>query len=90
MREIASKVQKSRLEGWCKCIATIIMLTIPIFVPIVKSLGFSPIWFGVIVVLSGELAAIPHPIAIGVWVLAGLLKTLLMGTIYRGIIPFVI
>ena len=66
----------------------LITLTIPIIFPLVISLGFDPIWFGVIVVLIGEIAAITPPVGINVYVVKGVAPDVPMETIFRGILPF--
>jgi C4-dicarboxylate transporter, DctM subunit len=68
--------------------SAMITLTIPIFYPIVTSLGFSPIWFGVIVIMVVEMGAITPPVAMNIWILSAVIKKEPLGTIYRGIIPF--
>jgi C4-dicarboxylate transporter, DctM subunit len=70
-------------------VLAMIALTIPIFFPLVVSLGFDPLWFCVSVVLISEMGAITPPVALNVWLLGGILKgQTSMGTIYRGIFPF--
>ena len=65
-----------------------IVFTVPIFYPVVVGLGFDPIWFGVIVVLIGEIAAITPPVGINVYVVKGVAPDVPMETIFRGILPF--
>ncbi|MCZ6862241.1 MAG: TRAP transporter large permease [Alphaproteobacteria bacterium] len=67
-----------------------ILLTIPIFFPIVVALGFDPIWFGVIVVMVVELGLISPPIGMNVFVIKGMAPDIRLSQIYRGVIPFVI
>ncbi|HUT50499.1 MAG TPA: TRAP transporter large permease [Alphaproteobacteria bacterium] len=67
-----------------------ILLTIPIFFPIVQKLGFDPIWFGIIIVMVVELGLITPPIGMNVFVIKGLAPTVPLGKIYRGVTPFVI
>ncbi|MGD9075543.1 MAG: TRAP transporter large permease subunit, partial [Desulfobacteraceae bacterium] len=67
-----------------------IILTIPIFFPVVTGLGYDPIWFGVIVVTMAEMGQITPPVGINVFVLAGVAKDVPLGTIFRGILPFVV
>ena len=67
-----------------------ILLTIPIFFPIVIALGFDPIWFGVIVVMVVELGLISPPIGMNVFVIKGMAPDIRLSQIYRGVIPFVI
>jgi len=63
-----------------------VMLTIPIFFPLTVSLGFNPIWFGVIIVLVAEIGTITPPIGINVYVVAGVARTVPLETIFKGTI----
>jgi C4-dicarboxylate transporter DctM subunit len=65
-----------------------LVLTIPVFYPITKGLGFDPIWFGVIIVIMMEQGLITPPVGLNVYVISGLVKDVPMGTIFRGIFPF--
>ncbi len=67
-----------------------ILLTVPIFYPIVMDLGFDPVWFGVIVVMVVELGLISPPIGMNVFVIKGMVPRVSLSSIYRGVIPFVI
>mgnify|MGYP003630591121 CR=1 FL=1 len=67
-----------------------ILLTVPIFFPIVVDLGFDPVWFGVIVVMVVELGLITPPIGMNVFVIKGIAPDIKLTTIYAGVIPFVI
>ncbi len=67
-----------------------IMLTVPIFLPIIKQLGFSPIWFGVYVIMVMELGAITPPVGLNCFIINGIARDVPLGTIYRGVIPFVL
>jgi tripartite ATP-independent transporter DctM subunit len=67
-----------------------IVLTIPIFFPIVVALGFDPIWFGVIIVLVVEMGQLTPPVGINVYIIHGIAKSVPMYTIFRGVIPFLI
>jgi TRAP-type C4-dicarboxylate transport system permease large subunit len=67
-----------------------ILLTIPIFFPIVQRLEFDPIWFGVIIVMVVELGLITPPIGMNVFVIKGLAPSVPLGRIYRGVTPFVL
>jgi len=68
----------------------IIMLTIPIFFPVIMALDFNPIWFGILVTRMTEIGVITPPIGINVFVMYGVAKDIPMGTIFRGIVPFLI
>jgi tripartite ATP-independent transporter DctM subunit len=70
----------------------LIMLTIPIFFPIVLNLGYDPIWFGVIIVLVTEMGVITPPVGINVYVVYGVAQQFVpdirLETIFKGIMPF--
>jgi C4-dicarboxylate transporter DctM subunit len=67
-----------------------ILLTIPILFPLVMSLDFNPIWFGIIVARVMEIASITPPIGMNVYVIAGVAPDVPMSSIFKGIIPFLI
>jgi C4-dicarboxylate transporter DctM subunit len=69
---------------------SMILLTIPVFFPLIKGLGYDPIWFGVVVVLVVEMAMITPPVGMNVWVISGIAKNVPMEVIFRGIVPFVL
>ena len=66
----------------------LIIVTIPIFFPIVMKFNFDPIWFGVIVVLVGEMGVITPPVGVNVFVIKGIAPSVPLHVIYRGIFPF--
>ena len=66
-----------------------VLLTIPIVFPIIKALGFDPIWFGVLVVMVVELGLITPPIGMNVFVIKGIAKDVPLESIFRGVLPFV-
>ncbi|KKM12736.1 C4-dicarboxylate ABC transporter permease [Clostridiales bacterium PH28_bin88] len=65
-----------------------ILLTVPIFYPVITSLGFDPIWFGVIMVVVMEQALITPPVGMNVYVIGGVAKDVPLDTIFKGVIPF--
>jgi tripartite ATP-independent transporter DctM subunit len=67
-----------------------VILTVPIFFPSIKALGFDPIWFGVITALMFEAAVVTPPVGINVFGLAGVAKDIPMQTIFRGVMPFML
>ncbi len=67
-----------------------IMLTVPILLPSVISLGYDPIWFGIIITLIVEMGAITPPVGINVYVIKGIASEVPLETIFRGIFPFLI
>ncbi len=66
------------------------LLTVPIFFPLVMALGFDPIWFGIIIVRTMEIGLITPPVGLNVYIIKGVAKDVPMQTIFRGIIPFLI
>jgi tripartite ATP-independent transporter DctM subunit len=66
-----------------------ILLTLPVFFPLVTGLGYDPIWFGVIVVLVVEMALVTPPVGMNVYVISGIAKDVPMEHIFWGIFPFV-
>jgi C4-dicarboxylate transporter DctM subunit len=67
-----------------------IILTVPIIYPIVIGLGFDPIWFGIIIVMTVELGLIHPPVGMNVFVIKSVVKDVSFSTIFKGVIPFVI
>jgi tripartite ATP-independent transporter DctM subunit len=65
-----------------------VILTVPIFYPVILGLGFDPIWFGVIMVLVSEMGVITPPVGMNVYVIHGVAKDVTLFTIFRGILPF--
>lgn len=65
-----------------------IMLTVPILLPTVVSLGYSPIWFGILITLIVEMAAITPPVGINVYVIKSIATDVPLETIFKGIFPF--
>ncbi|MGA6926826.1 MAG: TRAP transporter large permease subunit [Desulfosarcina sp.] len=71
--------------------AGIIMLTTPIFVPIVTDLGFDPLWFGILFVINMEMAYITPPFGFNLFIMKGIVPSSIdMTDIYRSIVPFVV
>ncbi|GAB6147173.1 TRAP transporter large permease [Desulfocicer niacini] len=67
----------------------IVLLTIPVFYPMIQSLDFNPIWFGILVVRVTEMGLITPPVGLNVYIIQGITGEK-MGTIFRGVIPFII
>jgi tripartite ATP-independent transporter DctM subunit len=67
-----------------------IILTVPIIFPVIQSLGFDPIWFGVIIVMTVELGLIHPPVGMNVFVIKTVVKDVSFSTIFLGVIPFVL
>ena len=66
-----------------------IILTIPIIFPVVVALGFDPIWFGVIIVMTVELGLIHPPVGMNVFVIKSVVQDVSFSTIFKGVLPFI-
>jgi C4-dicarboxylate transporter DctM subunit len=67
-----------------------ILLLVPIVYPVILSLGFDPIWFGIILVTVAELGMITPPMGINVFVINTIAPDVKLTTIFRGVIPFIV
>ena len=67
-----------------------ILLTVPIFFPLVMALGFNPVWFGIIIVRVTEIGLITPPVGLNVFIIKGVAGDVSMYTIFRGILPFLL
>ncbi len=68
---------------------SMVLLTIPVFFPVVVGLGFDPVWFGVLIVLVVQIGLISPPVGMNMFVLNSLIEGVTLGTIFRGVWPFV-
>ena len=68
---------------------SMMLLTVPIFYPLVTGFGFDPIWFGIFVVVVIEIGLITPPVGMNVFVLRVTLPNVPTNTIFRGVMPFV-
>ncbi len=64
------------------------VLTLPIVFPLIKDLGYDPIWFGALLVVILEMSLISPPLGLNVFVVKGIAEGVPMGEIFRGIVPF--
>jgi tripartite ATP-independent transporter DctM subunit len=67
---------------------SMMLLTVPIFYPLVQSLGFDLVWFGILVVVVTEISLLTPPVGLNVFVLSGVLKDVKTSTIFKGVTPF--
>ncbi len=67
-----------------------VILTVPIIFPVIKELGFDPIWFGVIIVMTVELGLIHPPVGMIVFVIKSVIQDVTFATIFRGVLPFIV
>ncbi|MDC0739560.1 TRAP transporter large permease [Cognatishimia sp. SS12] len=66
-----------------------ILLTVPVFFPLVTSMGYDPVWFGILIVVVVEMALISPPMGMNVFVIKGMAPEVSLATIYKGVMPFV-
>jgi len=68
----------------------LILLTIPIFYPVIIKLGYDPIWFGVIIVLVTQMGVITPPVGVNAYVVSGIDRSIPLPTVFRGALPFLL
>ena len=66
-----------------------IILTVPIVFPVITAMGFDPIWFGIIIVMTVELGLIHPPVGMNVFVIKSVVKDVSFTTIFKGVLPFI-
>jgi C4-dicarboxylate transporter DctM subunit len=69
---------------------SMILLTIPVFFPLIVHLGFDPVWFGVLIVVVVEIGLISPPVGMNLFVLKTLLPNVHQSTVFRGVLPFML
>ena len=67
-----------------------IILTVPIIFPVIKALGFDPIWFGIIIVMTVELGLIHPPVGMNIFVIKSVIEDVKISTIFYGVLPFIL
>jgi C4-dicarboxylate transporter DctM subunit len=79
------------LIGGCVIDAlALIMLTVPIFFPVVIQLGYDPLWFGVVIVLITQIGVITPPVGINVYIVSGVARDVPLEVIFKGVVPLLI
>ena len=68
----------------------LIMLTVPIFYPVVTAMGFDPVWFGVVIVLVTQMGVITPPVGLNVYVVQSVATDVPLGTIFKGAFPLLL
>ncbi|MFI8750442.1 TRAP transporter large permease [Vreelandella lionensis] len=71
-------------------IVSIILIATPIVLPVIEQLGFSPIWFGVVMIITCEMAVITPPIGLNLYVIKGVAPNISLADIINGALPFVL
>lgn len=67
-----------------------VMLTVPIFLPIMKDLGFNTVWYGVLMIMVMEMGLITPPVGMNVYIVAGVAKDVPLQKIFKGVAPMVV
>ncbi len=71
--------------------ASLIIVTTPILLPTVTALGFSPLWYGILLVLNVEIAVITPPVGLNLYTMKGIVgDQISLGEIIRGTAPFIV
>jgi TRAP-type C4-dicarboxylate transport system permease large subunit len=68
----------------------LVMLTTPIFYPVIMRLGYDPIWFGVMIVMLTQIGVITPPVGVNVYVVSGVARDVPLHVIFKGVIPLLI
>jgi len=69
---------------------SMILLTVPIFFPLIVHLGFDPIWFGILIVVVVEIGLISPPVGMNLFVINALLPHVPTRVLFRGVLPFMV
>lgn len=101
--DVAAHLSGMPVPNWCKmavillffmiagCFVdalALVMLTMPVFLPVVKALGYAPVWFGVMVVMIVQLSVITPPVGMNVYVVSGIEREVPLEAIFRRALPF--
>jgi C4-dicarboxylate transporter, DctM subunit len=69
---------------------SMILLTVPLFFPVITALGYDPIWFGIIIVIVVQIGLISPPVGMNIFVVKNLLRHISIATVFRGVTPFTV
>jgi TRAP-type C4-dicarboxylate transport system permease large subunit len=69
---------------------SMVLLTLPVFFPVIVHLGYDPVWFGILIVVVVEIGLISPPVGMNLFVLKTLLPGVPTGTVFRGVMPFML
>jgi C4-dicarboxylate transporter DctM subunit len=67
----------------------IMLVTVPLFIPLIVALGFNPVWFGVLMVVNIEIALLTPPVALNLYLMSGTFRTP-VAEVIRGVVPFLV
>ena len=68
----------------------IILVTVPVFLPVVTSMGYDPVWYGILMVVVVEIGLITPPVGLNIFVIRAQLPDIELTTIFKGIVPFLV
>jgi tripartite ATP-independent transporter DctM subunit len=68
----------------------LILLTIPIFYPVIEQLNYDLIWFGVIIVVVTQMGVISPPVGVNVYVVSGIERDIPLQTVFKGVLPYLL
>jgi TRAP-type C4-dicarboxylate transport system permease large subunit len=69
---------------------SMVLLTLPVFFPVIVHLGYDPVWFGILIVVVVEIGLISPPVGMNLFVLKTLLPSVSTGTVFSGVMPFML
>ena len=69
---------------------SMVLITVPVFLPVVLDLGYSGVWFGIVVLIAAEVGLITPPVGLNIFVIRAQQPDIPLGAIYRGILPFLL
>jgi TRAP-type C4-dicarboxylate transport system permease large subunit len=67
---------------------SMILITVPVFLPLVTSLGYDPVWFGILVVVVAEMGLITPPVGMNIFIIRAQMPELPLPALFRGVLPF--
>jgi tripartite ATP-independent transporter DctM subunit len=67
---------------------SMILITVPVFLPVAVALGYDPVWFGILVLVAVEVGMITPPVGLNVFVVRAQMPDIALGDVFRGIAPF--
>lgn len=68
----------------------LVLLTIPVFYPVVQTLGYNPVWFGVVIVVVTQMGVITPPVGVNAYVVSGIERDVPLQAVFRGALPFLV
>jgi tripartite ATP-independent transporter DctM subunit len=69
---------------------SMILITVPVFLPLIQEMGLSPVWFGVLLVVVAEVGLITPPVGLNIFVIRNQLPDIPLTTLFRGVLPFLL